>query len=413
MLDSSVNRGAQEHRWMQKATEILVSLNVAVAVGYGLLASGFTSVDTKYAPEPVTAFRYFFLRSALRADALLHLREGSKIGQELTFGLSVVSLAVLLLLILRSTPARVRRFLLIPVAGLTSLLAVPVSLLWVAGMAVSSMRPTGPDKGALPPWNGFGTFILLADLMCICILFFLVSRRILSMWVRMVLLLLHCGWWGFVLWQTSVQTHLLSAGFLPLVVFPASGLMWLVNADRSRPSEEWASYSPAGMSLVFGSLASVAILLFLWLPPRSQKISSLQDLRSLTITLSRNGCFGGCPAYKVTVRGTGLAEYSGMHNVAMANAETTMSMDQLRGLLRELDGVDFFALQDHLFERCPDAPTVSLTVSVSDKEKSVTSDVLCVGARSSPQAKFVRLAQHIDSVVGTDRWVKCEGPCLR
>ena len=49
----------------------------------------------------------------------------------------------------------------------------------------------------------------------------------------------------------------------------------------------------------------------------------IHDWNTLRITLSRSGCYGRCPAYKIEIHGDGTVLYDGKANVAHKGSHTT------------------------------------------------------------------------------------------
>jgi hypothetical protein len=92
--------------------EILLSLNLAFAFFYGITMYNFTQAAYSKGTSDGYAFAYYFLRSAVRINDLLHLRSsnpaygrlpnpGSQAGVDLAFAISTFGLAVILVLFLR------------------------------------------------------------------------------------------------------------------------------------------------------------------------------------------------------------------------------------------------------------------------------------------------------------------------
>ena len=77
-------------------------------------------------------------------------------------------------------------------------------------------------------------------------------------------------------------------------------------------------------------------------------------------------------------------------------------------ILQQLDRAHFFALENRAFMWCFDSSSLSISVLVDGKSKRVISDGGCVGSKSGQQAQFVRAADNIDTIVGSERWVRCE-----
>lgn len=118
--------------------------------------------------------------------------------------------------------------------------------------------------------------------------------------------------------------------------------------------------------------------------------------------------------YTITIRGNGLVEYLGERNVRVLGPQTgTVSREQIMHVLQTLDRAHFLALEDRAFSWCFDTGSVAVSVSEDGKTKRVVSDDWCSGAESGMQSNFVKSTAEIDAVVGSDRWVKCGGPCWK
>jgi|HubBroStandDraft_4_1064222.scaffolds.fasta_scaffold220922_2 hypothetical protein len=87
-----------------------------------------------------------------------------------------------------------------------------------------------------------------------------------------------------------------------------------------------------------------------------------------------------------------------------------VSSGQFRQILHELAGIRFFSIEDRAFRWCFDSASVGISISIDGKTKSVVGDASCTGAQSGVQARFVEVADEIDAIVGTNRWI-CRGPC--
>ncbi|MFZ0959080.1 MAG: DUF6438 domain-containing protein, partial [Candidatus Sulfotelmatobacter sp.] len=159
-------------------------------------------------------------------------------------------------------------------------------------------------------------------------------------------------------------------------------------------------------------LLGVAALLVVWLPGSSHIMARTKDLNSTLIVLSRGTCFGSCPAYTISIHGNGAIEYMGERFVKVGGKQTaSIASGDFMKILQRLDEAHFFALDDRAFAWCFDTSTVSIAVSVDGRTKSVVSDATCTGAKSGVQDEFVSAADDIDQIVGSKRWVQCEGSC--
>jgi hypothetical protein len=140
-----------------------------------------------------------------------------------------------------------------------------------------------------------------------------------------------------------------------------------------------------------------------------------KDLRSVvSVTLRRTACYGTCPVYAVTIHGSGFVEYLGEIHVDIPGGQTgRIPPEKLIDLLRDFECIHFFDLQDKYSESCTDQPTTIISILVDGKTKEVSNYFGgCEGAKSGPQADLAKLAEQIDKVAGTGRWVKCDFDCV-
>jgi hypothetical protein len=253
-----------------------------------------------------------------------------------------------------------------------------------------------------------------AEILCVCILLLINRKYPFSPWIIGVFLILHYGIWVPVLWTgIPAWTNGLLAAHLLLVAFPLSGILWCLChwTSPSGTAEENASRG-TGRWTVAGAAISLAALLVIWLPGRAYGLANPRDVKSVTIQFSRGPCSGTCPSYKLVLYGSGLVDYFGGEFVGVLGQQTAViSREQLMQVLQELSRVRFFALEDRAFRWCFDTSSVGVSVSVDGRTKRIFSDGGCIGANSGVQAQFVQAANKIDKIVGSDRWVKCNGRC--
>ncbi len=137
------------------------------------------------------------------------------------------------------------------------------------------------------------------------------------------------------------------------------------------------------------------------------------DPSQLEIGLERTRCFGGCPAYRITIDGHGNVSYHGLANVVHSCEESwSIPSEVLTKLLDEFRSVRFCELDE------------SYTMAVSDLSQTIlwlrSGDELCrvtnywIGSRSRVHDPSVNVAMHealdrlamsIDSAVNSLRFV--------
>lgn len=136
-------------------------------------------------------------------------------------------------------------------------------------------------------------------------------------------------------------------------------------------------------------------------PAPAQPSPPPQDLR---ITLTRDVCFGFCPAYTVTIAGDGEVAYEGRAFVAVTGRQQgEVSRDEVAALLARFDAIGFDSLRDEYRAEVTDLPTFTLTLERNGRRKTV----LDYGGSMAGMPDAVRALQdEVDRVAGTARWVR-------
>ncbi len=132
--------------------------------------------------------------------------------------------------------------------------------------------------------------------------------------------------------------------------------------------------------------------------------------------MSRTSCFGTCPVYRLTLRGTGACTYSG-HAFVRLKGDTTFSVSQqvIVDLLNDLNAMYFFNLRDRYTERAyvrllpngdlehsvgesVDDPHLILTVQIGPYTKTVEKNW-----EFGPK-ELVAIADKIDKITNSSQW---------
>lgn len=126
------------------------------------------------------------------------------------------------------------------------------------------------------------------------------------------------------------------------------------------------------------------------------------------ISLERNGCFGTCPKYTVTVNARGETLFHGENHVArLEEVEGQIHEESVRWLLREFELIDFFDLEDRYDHLCDEYLTCNTTVTIelrlAGRSKTVSHYYGCRGFDKEQALK--RLQQVIDDVTWASQWV--------
>jgi hypothetical protein len=404
--------------------EILFSLNLAFTLAYSIFLYTAKELFIGFSTSTGYALFYRFFRSAVRINNLLHLNSpnpsfgklpnpGSQVGVEITFALTILCVAVLFLLLLRFIGGtRLSQWFLNSIAGMLILIALPCAYLFIFKMAGIWIRdPWPPRFGTIlaePVWGA-------AEFACIVILFVVCHWSPLSTWTIGVLMIFHYFIWFPNLWFSMplLPFYDLVSPRILLLTFPLSGLAWLLYLKAADQDPSTANQvARVNKWLVASAGVSLALLTAMSFPGRGYSLVRARHPESLTIEMGRTLCRGACPVYTITIHGNGAVEYVGQQHVRDRGPHTeTLSKEQLQTLLQTFDNADFFALEAGAFAWGLDTSRVRVSISIDGKTKQVSSDTTFVGEKSGPQALFVQAAAELDRVVGSDRWVKCDGPC--
>lgn len=145
------------------------------------------------------------------------------------------------------------------------------------------------------------------------------------------------------------------------------------------------------------------------------------DHKDLLITLERSGCYGSCPAYKLTIAGDGRVVFEsraqsgnvtsmrpstappeggvlvpGRHEVRVAPSTIDALIDRFRR-------AQFFSLKDQYRAQVTDSPTVVLSIDTGHGRKRVLD---YVGEEAGMPASVSELEDAVDAAANTGRWVK-------
>ena len=128
-----------------------------------------------------------------------------------------------------------------------------------------------------------------------------------------------------------------------------------------------------------------------------------------------------CPAYRITVSGSGDVRYEGYNFVETKGpVDDRLTTQQLGELIAAINECNFFALRESYqgdFDGCPavwsDLPSTIISVTIEGKTKRIQHYLGCAERRrdtSEPivphPLKLYNLENRVDEVIGTNRWIK-------
>lgn len=127
-------------------------------------------------------------------------------------------------------------------------------------------------------------------------------------------------------------------------------------------------------------------------------------LSQASVSLQRTGCFGRCPSYTVTVRGTGEVTYDGGGYVDVEGEHryTIPAADAAR-LMDSLYAAALWSAKDEYEARVTDNPTQLLTITLGKHTKKIRD---YVGESAGMPLAISELEREIDEVAGTGGWIQ-------
>lgn len=180
-------------------------------------------------------------------------------------------------------------------------------------------------------------------------------------------------------------------------VFLSTVLILLGTGACARQEEQPASTArtvPPEYAFLYEGAVADAELPLLW-----------KSLPYESISLQRQGCFGICPTYEVTLRKGGEASYTGYEFVERERAWVgRIDIHAYARLCYLLDEMEFGGLESRYAAGWPDEETVVVTVTHSTSRAPVT--VTEYGGFGPPRLWAIELA--IDGVVGAIGWTQQE-----
>jgi hypothetical protein len=425
------DRGDASSSWragrLWRLQEMVFSLNLVSAFAYAALVYVFANARLEIPNNDVA---YYFLRAGFRITDLLrlspvnavtteavarqHLGRALQVGEELTILITVLGVSLIVFLIVRFTATPAYRVILTHVSLWTALFAAPACFLWALRLSWQRGSEVVPSDAPDWFWQAPLVAIFVGEILCVGVLLLISRSRSISIWTMGVLMFFHFVFWVPVLWAGLTPfIYRLLTPYLLLMAFPLSGTIWLSCFKRLRSDVSGIQHPRrASKWTLAGSAALLALVVYLWSPNKTHTLTNPANLNSVTVSISRGPCHGGCPSYRVVIHGTGQVEYVGFRLVKIREPQkAVVSSEDVSKILAELDRTQFFTIEDRAFSWCFDTPSVAVSWSVDGGSKTVVSDSYCTGSKSGVQARFVQAAAEIEHIVDSERWVKCEGRC--
>ena len=110
----------------------------------------------------------------------------------------------------------------------------------------------------------------------------------------------------------------------------------------------------------------------------TKNIDELTD-QDIVIKMEKEGCFGKCPVYTLSIYKGGYTLFAGVENTyKLGTHSMLLSKDKYKELISEFKQADLFQFEDYYETKIPDLPTVKIFYREKDKEKTI------VGKRERP-----------------------------
>jgi hypothetical protein len=150
---------------------------------------------------------------------------------------------------------------------------------------------------------------------------------------------------------------------------------------------------------------------------RTSQLINLTDgeLKDVQLSFERTGCYGNCPAYKLTIHGDGRVEYEGGTDVNLKGKKAGhIEPGDLRKILAAFDKADYFSIKPYTYDTCTctvctDMPTAITEIRANGMSHRVEH---YYGCRCAPRELW-ELEESIDRIVSTQQWtgdVSKQGP---
>lgn len=138
--------------------------------------------------------------------------------------------------------------------------------------------------------------------------------------------------------------------------------------------------------------------------PKRVPFPQKHNWTSVKIVLSRTGCLGTCPSYRVEVHGDGTVLYDGGSFVAITGSHrASVSRDVVLEMVEAFRSVDYFSLKNKYMWGATDLPMYKTSISIDGKTKEV---VDYAGQQVGMPESVSRLEETIDRLSGVERWTK-------
>ena len=260
--------------------------------------------------------------------------------------------------------------------------------------------------------SNFPFLVFVTEFPCLCATLFRSDRWKLRR-VITVLAIVHWTFWAFFLRkETANLLFPMYARNLFLALLPVSTLLWAWR--KTSWAEALGEPLYTRRKFLYGlNVAAIVIGAAVWHPTANTDLSHPRDWKSVEVKVSRGPCFGSCPVYTITVRGDGLVEYSGWrrHSQRETRKSGTLEEEKITRILQILTQAEFTTLDGRAFGWSFDTASIGVRASVDGRSKEVVCDTWDERSGVGRQAKFLKAADEVDSILKSATSTNCQGEC--
>ncbi|MBI3242736.1 MAG: hypothetical protein HYZ49_10630 [Chloroflexi bacterium] len=159
-------------------------------------------------------------------------------------------------------------------------------------------------------------------------------------------------------------------------------------------------------------IAGIAVVIvILAIVPASLVYRSRQNFMppiNAVISVERTLCSGICSTSLLTIHGDGRATFEGKANSIIEGVrKTTLSRDKIEELLKAVEEMHFFALQDSYFDPTANARLITVAVTVDGRSKSIFHYGSCSSSdRKIAPSELCALETTINDIANSQPWAQ-------
>lgn len=138
--------------------------------------------------------------------------------------------------------------------------------------------------------------------------------------------------------------------------------------------------------------------------PRERRAAPKVPLEQVSVSFTRTGCNGPCPAYSVEVRGDGTVIYDGHNFVDVEGVHRyTIPVDQAASLVADMERKDLWSMDGSYSGSITDFPTYILALRMGDQSHQISD---YVGSMVGMPEVIRAFHEHVDRVARAEEWTR-------